>query len=217
MKEIFPGVFREGKTIYTKNLALGHRVYGERLVKVNGIEYREWKPRHSKLAAAIMKGLKTMPIKPKSHVLYLGAAQGTTVSHVSDIVGKEGFVVAVEFSPKAMKDLIILAETRDNIIPVLADANKPGEYEEFLVDIDVVYQDVAQPNQAEILVKNVETARSKWGMIAVKSRSVDVVKNPKDVFKDVIRYIEKAGGETIQVVNLEPFEKDHAMIISKWR
>lgn len=50
-------------------------------------EYRIWNPFRSKLAAAIMAGIEDVWIRPKSKVLYLGAASGTTVSHVSDIVG----------------------------------------------------------------------------------------------------------------------------------
>ncbi len=216
MKEVFPGVYKEGKRLFTRNLVPGTRVYGERLVKVNGIEYREWNPRRSKLAAAILNGLKIMPIKPGSNVLYLGAAQGTTVSHVSDIIGEVGVVVAVEFSPKAMKDLIMVAEERENIIPVLADANYPERYEEYLIGIETVYQDVAQPNQVEILVKNVRLARPEFSMLCVKSRSIDVVKEPRDVFRDVIRKLEETGGKTVQEISLEPYEKDHEMIISRW-
>ncbi len=215
MREIFPGVFKEGGRVYTRNLVPGHRVYGEKLLKEDGIEYREWNPRRSKLAAAILKGLKVMPIKPGSAVLYLGAAQGTTVSHVSDIVGRDGLVIAVEFSPKAMKDLILVAEERENIIPVLADANKPDEYKDYLLGIDVVYQDVAQPNQDDILLKNVKFAKPKYSMLCVKSRSIDVVKNPKEVFRDITKRLEDNGLATIQVIDLAPYEADHAMIVSR--
>ncbi len=214
MKEVFPGVFREGKSIFTRNLVPGSRVYGEKLVERNGVEYREWNPRRSKLAAAILKGLKTMPIKPGSGVLYLGAAQGTTVSHVSDIV-KSGFVVAVEFSPKAMKDLIMVAEERNNILPILADANDPERYREYLVGIDVIYQDVAQPNQVEILVRNTKITNPKYTMLCVKSRSIDVSKNPESIYQETIRGLEASGLKTVEVVKLGPYEKDHAMIISK--
>ena len=214
MKEVFPGVFREGKSIFTRNLVPGSRVYGEKLVERNGVEYREWNPRRSKLAAAILKGLKTMPIKPGSGVLYLGAAQGTTVSHVSDIV-KSGFVVAVEFSPKAMKDLIMVAEERNNILPILADANDPERYKDYLVGIDVIYQDVAQPNQVEILVRNTKITNPKYTMLCVKSRSIDVSKNPEGIYKETIRGLEASGLKTVEVIKLGPYEKDHAMIISK--
>ena len=50
-------------------------------------EYRAWNPFRSKLAAAIVGGIEHIHMKPGSKVLYLGAASGTTVSHVSDLVG----------------------------------------------------------------------------------------------------------------------------------
>lgn len=51
------------------------------------IEYRVWNPFRSKLAAAILGGVDQIYMGPGSKVLYLGAASGTTVSHVADIVG----------------------------------------------------------------------------------------------------------------------------------
>lgn len=39
------------------------------------------------MAAAILGGIDDIHMKPGSKVLYLGAASGTTVSHVSDLVG----------------------------------------------------------------------------------------------------------------------------------
>jgi fibrillarin-like rRNA methylase len=51
------------------------------------VEYRVWNPFRSKLAAAIVGGIENLWIAPGNKVLYLGAASGTSVSHVSDIVG----------------------------------------------------------------------------------------------------------------------------------
>lgn len=76
----------------TRNLVPGESVYGEKRVSVKNddgtdTEYRVWNPFRSKLAASIMAGVEDTHIKPGSKVLYLGAASGTTVSHVSDLVG----------------------------------------------------------------------------------------------------------------------------------
>ena len=46
-----------------------------------------WNPFRSKLAASIVGGIEAIYMKPGSKVLYLGAASGTTVSHVADLVG----------------------------------------------------------------------------------------------------------------------------------
>ena len=92
------------------------------------IEYRVWNPFRSKLAAAILGGVDQIHIKPGAKVLYLGAASGTTVSHVSDIVGPEGLVYAVEFSHRSGRDLINVAKKRTNIIPIIEDARHPHKY-----------------------------------------------------------------------------------------
>ena len=182
----FPGIFFEEtdgrKTFYTKNLVPGKQVYGERLVAENDIEYREWDIRRSKLAAALIKGIDQLGFKEDSKVLYLGSATGTTVSHVSDICSK-GAVFAIDFAPRVMRDLMYVAEQRKNIIPLLADANKPEEYYSFIPAADIIYQDVAQKNQVEIFLKNINLFLKSTGyaIIAVKSRSIDVTRSPKEI------------------------------------
>ncbi len=208
MKELFHNVFRDGRRLYTVSLDPGQSVYGE---KIRG-KYREWDPFRSKLAAAILKGMKTKPLKASSKVLYLGAAQGTTPSHVSDIADR-GLVVCVEISQKAFEKLLPLCERRENMIPVLADANKPKEYAEYTTGIDVLYQDVAQPNQAAIFIRNFSFHG--YGLLTIKARSIDVAARPKDIFKREISTIEGAGIKVLEVIPLEPFEKDHAMVVCK--
>ncbi len=212
MKEIFENVFFKEGRIYTKNLTPGISVYGEKLVVEDGIEYREWNPFRSKLGGAIKKGLSEMPLKRGSDVLYLGASTGTTVSHVSDIVEK-GSVYGVEISQKMMQKLLELAELRENIIPILADARKPHEYEE-IGKVDVIYQDVAQPDQDRILMINANMFLKKGGyaMLCIKSQSIDVTKKPKDVFEEVKRNLSSLF-EVVQSINLEPYDKEHEFVL----
>ena len=106
MKRLFEGVFEDDHGLLTRNLAPGKSVYGEELVSIDDAEYRVWNPYRSKLAAAMRNGLKKLDIRPETRVLYLGAASGTTVSHVSDIVGANGVVYAVELSYRPMRDLM---------------------------------------------------------------------------------------------------------------
>lgn len=80
---------------------------------------------------------------PGSKVLYLGAASGTTVSHVSDIVGENGHVYAVEFSKRCGRDLVNLAKKRTNIHPIIEDARKPTRYRMLIDMVDCVFADVA--------------------------------------------------------------------------
>ncbi|MCX8163246.1 MAG: fibrillarin-like rRNA/tRNA 2'-O-methyltransferase [Candidatus Micrarchaeota archaeon] len=212
IEEIFEGVFKINGFLATKNFVRATRVYDEKIFLINSVEYREWNFFKSKLAAAIKKGLKNFPFKSNSQVLYLGASSGTTVSHISDICYR-GTIIAVEFSQRPMRQLLNLAKIRPNIIPIFADANQPNTYfesnEEFQADI--IYQDVAQPNQDEILIKNAQLYLKKGShaFLCIKSQSIDVVLKPIEVYKKVIQNLEKNGFKTIQKIELEPYDKDH--------
>ena len=180
-----PGVYfiEEGsqRFLATRNLAPGRKVYGEELVTVDGVEYRLWNPTRSKLGAAIVRGLIKNPIKPGVKVLYLGVASGTTCSHVSDIIGDSGHVWGVDFAPRPIRDLIDhVARYRKNITPILGDARQPQGYSLQVPKVDTIFADVAQPDQAEIVVKNAKLYLKKGGyaMLSIKSRSVDVGRPP---------------------------------------
>lgn len=212
MKEIFPSVFMEGNKLYTKNLVPGEKVYGEKLVN----DKREWVAERSKLAAAIIKGLKDMPVKNKSRILYLGASTGTTVSHVSDIIGSDGIVYAVEFAERVFHNLIDLAKTRKNIVPIHADARKPEGYP-WVEECDAVYCDIADPQESEIAIRNAKEFLKKGGyvFVAIKSQSIDVTKPPQQVYKEESEKLKKAGLEVLQLIDLEPYEQKHAMIVAR--
>ena len=202
--------------IYTINLTPGKQVYGERLVKDGGVEYRDWDPRKSKLAATILRGSPNVGIRKGDVVLYLGAASGTTVSHVSDIVAKEGFVFALDFAPRVVRDLVFVAEERSNIAPLLADANKPETFTGKVSQADIVYQDIAQRNQLDIFLKNVNLFLKNGGyaLLAVKARSIDVTKKPKSMFSEIKQRLEKEI-TIIDYRTLEPYEMDHCMFVCK--
>jgi fibrillarin-like pre-rRNA processing protein len=209
------GVFFIGKKIATKALVPG-RVYDEELVQEGKDIYRVWDPAKSKLGAAVTKGISQIGIKPGSKVLYLGCASGTTVSHVSDLVGNDGFVYGLDFAPRVMRDFVFLSESRKNILPIMADANHPELYKQYVKDIDVIFQDVAQKNQFEIFMKNVEMFLKSggFGLLSIKARSVDVTKRPDDVFKDVAQRLQK-NMIIVDQRKLDPFEKDHILFVVK--
>lgn len=198
----------------TVNLAPGFQAYGEKLIKLEGVEYRLWDPYRSKLAAAILRGMKNVPIARGARVLYLGAASGTTASHVSDLVGPNGSVYAVEISSRPFRDLLLVCNRRPNMVPILADASQPDCYCPLVEQVDVVYQDIAQPEQTEILLANVRAFLCKRGhaMLALKARSIDVTKEPREVFRDEMDKIEREL-EILDVKILDPYEKDHAMLL----
>jgi len=220
----FEGVFRisqgENRQLATMSLAPGKAVYGEMIYQIDRVEYRTWDPYRSKLAAAILKGLEENPIGPGSRVLYLGAASGTTVSHVSDIVGSKGVVYAVEFAQRSFRDLVEnVCKDRPNIVPIFGDARFPMKYRGLVPGVEVVYCDIAQQDQTRIMVENTRTYLERDGqyLLLVKSRSIDVSKEPADVIKAEAAYLERNGYAVDERIRLEPFEKDHAMLRGRKR
>lgn len=203
-------IYENNGDIATKNLTPGLKVYGEKLINENDVEYRVWNPYRSKLAAGLLNGLNSFNLDSNSKVLYLGASTGTTVSHISDIV-YDGIIYAVEFSSVSMRKLNRLAMDRYNIIPLLNDATKPKEYVNFVEEVDLVYCDVAQPNQSELFMNNMNLMLKPEGkgLITVKARSIDVVQKPKKIFKEESRKLKSHGFSIIEKVKLEPYEEDH--------
>ena len=221
--EKFKGVFwirEEGieDKLATKNLSPGFKVYGEQLIHYKGVEYRVWNPFRSKLAGAILKKVAIVPLEEGDKVLYLGAATGTTASHVSDIVGDEGKVYCIEFSPRVMRELVRVCEVRRNMLPILADARLPSTYRALVEQVDMIYCDVAQPEQAKLLADNADMFLKSggWIMLAIKARSVDVTKEPSDVYRREMNTLKTRGFKLQSVVHLEPFDKDHAMVVARY-
>jgi len=209
---------RNGKRILlTMNLAPGNRVYNEELVSRDGAEFRTWDPYRSKLAAAMLKGLPTNVVVEGERVLYLGTSTGTTASHVSDLVGEGGLVVGVEFAPRVAREFVeAVARRRKNVIPFVSDARDPSKYS--VTQVDMVYCDIAQQDQTEIAMLNCRRLLRKGGklILVVKARSIDVVKEPKDVFREERRKLVEAGFEVRTVIELSPYDKDHALILATW-
>ncbi len=212
MDEILPGLYREGGKLYTASADPGTSVYGERTLEKDGREYREWDTRRSKLAALMSKGFADVGLRQDSRVLYLGAASGTTVSHISDML-TEGIVFAVEFAPEPFTALRGLAAGRENIIPVMGDARRPEKYAPLLSSMDFLYQDVAQRDQSGIFLKNARFVHGR-GILMLKCRSVDVSEAPKKVSEREAAYLRKNGIRVRDVVDLSPEEKDHYAIIT---
>lgn len=184
-------------------------VYGERMLAGS----RVWDPFRSKLAALYYTGT-GIELTPEMKVLYLGAANGTTVSHVADYVE---VVYAVEFAPRPMQDLLEVARRRENMVPIMADASRPEQYAPLVEAVDLLYQDVAQPDQAGILIRNCAFLRTGGkAILMLKTRSVDIRKTPEEVFHDTIAELAGAGLEVTESVWLSPYHKDHAAIVCKW-
>lgn len=215
------GIFQiytdQRKRLFTKSIlkpAKSH--FGERIVRQGSSEFREWDPKRSKLAASVRNGCPNTGIREGNVILYLGASHGFTCSYVSDMVGKEGLIFGIDPAPEVMRDLVFLSKERTNIVPILADANHPNQYKDRICQADVVFQDIAQKNQAEIFLKNCDLflKENGFGLISVKARSINIKKRAKEIFQEVRDVIEKKY-LIVDYRDLDPHEKDHCMIIIK--
>ncbi|XP_029916235.1 rRNA 2'-O-methyltransferase fibrillarin-like isoform X1 [Myripristis murdjan] len=209
--------------LVTKNMVVGESVYGEKRISVEEgemkTEYRAWNPFRSKLAAAILGGVDQIHIKPGVKVMYLGAASGTTVSHVSDIVGPEGLVYAVEFSHRSGRDLLNVAKKRTNIIPIIEDARHPHKYRMLVGMVDVIFADVAQPDQTRIVALNAHNFLKNGGhfVISIKANCIDSTAAPEAVFASEVKKMSAENMKPQEQLTLEPYERDHAVVVGVYR
>ncbi len=213
----FEGVYNldtgKRKLLLTKNLTPGISYFNEELYD-NG-SYRQFDARRSKLAASLLKGLSQWPLRKDSVVLYLGASHGYTPSFLSDIC-PDGFIFALDFAPRVVRDLVFVAQQRSNMAPLLADANRPEKYYDRLSQVDIIYQDVAQKNQAEIFLKNCSffLKPGSFGFLAIKARSIDITKKPPVIYREIRAKLEQEM-VVVDYKELDPFEKDHALFLCK--
>jgi len=226
-KHRHPGVFvargaREDLLV-TLNMTPGEVVYGEKKIEVEtddgAKEYRQWNPFRSKLGAAVLGGVKNIYMKPGDKVLYLGASTGTTVSHVSDIVGPTGAVYAVEFSHRTGRELMEVAKKRTNIIPIIEDARKPAKYRMLVPMVDCLFADVAQPDQARILAVNAHYYLKNGGgfVISIKANCIDSTAPAEHVFAQEVQELRKQLFKPKEQISLEPYERDHAVVTGFYR
>merc|ERR1719214_444236 len=203
----------------------GESVYGEKRIAaepVEGeekVEYRVWNPFRSKLGASIVGGIANCAVKPGAKVLYLGGASGTTVSHVSDMIGPEGVVYAVEFSHRPGRELANMAKKRPNVVPIVEDARQPQRDRMLVPMVDVIFSDVAQPDQSRNVTHNASffLKNGGWVVISIKANCVDSTAAPEAVFAMEIDKLRKDGCKPKEQLTLEPYHRDHALVTGIYR
>ena len=221
------GIRRQGKSIWSRNAVRGRSVRGERRKKEGRIEWRQWNPTKSKVAAALLR-TKLEPSliipEPGSTCLYLGASSGGTVSHIHDIVcGADnhhgGQVVAVEISPRMMRDLVSLSEKRSGLFPLLADARRPDLIAPILRGkADWIHQDLSIADQAETFVRVSSSFLSSGGvgllsLKAASERSSEGDDNSR--FKKAERILEESELELVERIDLKGLEEQHVLFSCK--
>jgi fibrillarin-like pre-rRNA processing protein len=184
----------------------GPPVYGE---PTDG-DWRAWDTGRSKLGAMVARGMDT-GLEGGETVLYLGAAAGTSVSHVADFAGA---TYAVEFAPRPARDLLDAAEPRGNLFPLLKDAREPSTYAHVVEPVDIVVQDVATRGQARVALRNRRFLRDDGRLLlSVKARSEDVVADPGAVFERVLEDL-REGYEVLERQRLDPTHEDHLAVVA---
>jgi len=154
-------------------------------------------------------------LKPEYNCLYLGASSGTTVSHLSDIL-EEGIIYSIEFAERSMRQLIQNTFNRKNVIPILGDARFPETYAKTVfTNIDLIYQDVAQPNQAEIAISNSNYYLKEDGylILVIKSQSIDSIANVDKIFKEEKHQLQSAGYTILESINIHDYAAEHIVFI----
>lgn len=203
-----PNLATDGRDLYTRNLVPGHTIYGERTVRFDGKEFRRWDPRRSKMAAFALLSGSCGGISEEDTIIYLGAATGTTLSHLSDIVA-EGEIYSVEISKRSFRDLIDNCSDRPNVIPILGDARDDRILDGLISRADYLYVDIAQRDQVELFTDYIKRFGCREGMLMLKCRSIDVSKNPSAIASRARRQIERQGLAVTDQTDLNRFEKDH--------
>ena len=191
----------------TRLVTRGPSGYGE---PTDG-DWRAWDPERSKLGGMFEIGFDT-GLSGGETVLYLGAASGTTVSHVADFAGP---TYAVEFAPRPARDLVAAAEPRDRLFPLLKDARKPDTYAHVVESgVDAIVQDVATRGQAAVAVRNARFLADDGRLVlAIKARSEDSTAEPEAVFERSLDQLQDTY-EVLETARLDRFHEDHLGVVA---
>ena len=205
MRELQVPNFYEDKGNLFSQSKDGKSIYGEQVTTRGGKFFRIFSPLRSKLSSSMRLGLKP-DLRKGDHMLYLGAGAGTTASHISDSLSA-GTIFAVEFAPVPFIKLTSLSTIKDNVYPILSDAQKPEMYGIFMDRVDVIYQDVSQPNQIDIFAKNMNYFDVKRGILMLKTFSL---RSDFSIDKEIMRIKENFSVQ--QIKDISRFHRGHYAI-----
>lgn len=114
----------------------------------------------------------TLPVKPGSVVLDLACGKGAYSLFLSKIVGDQGLVYAVDLWKEGLLllDKEIKYRNIHNIMPLLCDATKEIDVDEYHVDLCLMataLHDFEEAGQTEAVLKQVKTLLKPKGCLAV--------------------------------------------------
>ncbi|PNY00307.1 mediator of RNA polymerase II transcription subunit 36a-like protein, partial [Trifolium pratense] len=130
-----------------------------------------------------------------------------------------GVVYAVEFSHESGLDLVNMAKKLTNVIPIIEDARHPEKYKELVGIVDVIFSDVAQPDQARILGLNASYYLKAGGhfVISIKANCIDSTIPADAVFHSEVNKLRADQFKPFEQGTIEPFETDHAFVVGGYR
>ena len=84
---------------------------------------------------------------------------------------------------------------------------------------DVIFADVAQPDQARILGLNASMFIKNRGhfVIAIKASCVDSTVAPEVVYANEVQILREQKFRPVDQMTLEPYERDHVIVTGMYR
>ena len=215
---IFWVTIRNEKKLATLSNVSTNQDYKENLVEMNGKYYSIWNPHMSKIAAAIINGMEIFPILKKTKILYVDPNAEKTVKHISNIVGNNGKIFVVRDVMKNSKNLLEqIVKNRSNIFAIVPDKTNTGRLTGMTEMMDVIYIDIAEHNQTEIIIQNCKNHLKIGGflMLIVPTKNIDFANNPSKKNQEERKKLQTSF-DIIQEINLTDFFKEYSIVIAKY-
>ena len=85
--------------------------------------------------------------------------------------------------------------------------------------VDVIFADVAQPDQARIIVINAQHYLKNGGgfVFSIKANCIDSTADPNTVFANQVQILKQSGFKPKEQITLEPYERDHAVVCGLYK
>ncbi|KAK2439289.1 rRNA 2'-O-methyltransferase fibrillarin [Trifolium repens] len=189
------------------------------------VEYRQWDPFKSRLAAAILSGdaQNILWIEPGSRVLVIysrdDAHFGITISHISDIVGPKGMVYVVEPSESNRDSLLYMADKRSNIVPI-AHSYSAWHYRMLINFVDVLFAAPDRRLEVEVRMTFLNAIHFlKTGghyVLYVQGNCIESTNRGDPIFNSLTK-ADRVQFQRMKQVTLEPFDSDHEYVSGVFR
>jgi len=85
--------------------------------------------------------------------------------------------------------------------------------------VDVIFADVAQPDQSRILGLNASMFVKNRGhfVLSIKASCIDSTQKPEHVYANEIDILKEQKFRPVERISLEPYERDHIVVTGMYR